>query len=338
MAVNQFLTFGVAGGANVIDQVTYSGLAARGSGFQAGTALSAQLNKVWRQSSIMAAVIGQLIADKSGQDAIDDGTTATLLANLQTAIQSVVAPTFSAVQGTRKNLKIAAIGVNNTNVVVTVDELMLETAGGLYKTVKNLNLTINSAGTVGQPLSLSTGVLAASTFYHVWVWHNGTTTTATIDPSATAPTAPAGYTNGYRARVGAVVTDSSGNKYLMQTLQVDNVAQYVPLLSSNTASAPVAQSGTVGTINSSLVSSSLVGLIPSTSTRADFGVAIASSGSAQISSSSVPAITGGAGITFQSAPGNMNMRQWLTLESMNVYVASVGSANRVTINGWEDAL
>jgi hypothetical protein len=85
MAVNNFLPFGTAGGANVIDQVTYSGLAARSAGFSSGTAQSAQLNKVWRQSSIMAAVLAQLIVDRTGADAIDDGTTSTLLANLKSA-------------------------------------------------------------------------------------------------------------------------------------------------------------------------------------------------------------------------------------------------------------
>lgn len=66
MAANDFLVFGGGAGANVITQVSYSGLAARTSGFQSGVANSGQLNKVWRQSSIMAAVLGQFIADQTG--------------------------------------------------------------------------------------------------------------------------------------------------------------------------------------------------------------------------------------------------------------------------------
>ncbi|QYY30227.1 hypothetical protein K2O51_22915 [Cupriavidus pinatubonensis] len=85
MATNDFLVFGGGAGANVITQVTYSGLAARTAGFSSGVAQSAQLNKVWRQSSIMSAVLAQFIADNTGLDALDDGTTATLLANLKTA-------------------------------------------------------------------------------------------------------------------------------------------------------------------------------------------------------------------------------------------------------------
>ncbi|WP_198389686.1 hypothetical protein [Burkholderia ubonensis] len=89
MATNDFLAFGGGGAANVIDQATYAALAARLTGFQSGTAQSAQLNKVWRQSSIMAAVVAQFAADYSGQNSTDDGTTPTLEANLIAAIRNV---------------------------------------------------------------------------------------------------------------------------------------------------------------------------------------------------------------------------------------------------------
>ncbi|GAA7771015.1 hypothetical protein HpMS107_56930 [Helicobacter pylori] len=85
---NDFLVFGGDPAANVIDQPTYAALLARVTGFQAGVALSAQLNKVWRQSSIMAAVLAQFSTDLTGQSAVDDGTTATLLANLKVALRT----------------------------------------------------------------------------------------------------------------------------------------------------------------------------------------------------------------------------------------------------------
>lgn len=86
MANNDFLPFAGGAGSNVLTQSAYAALAARTAGFSAGTAQSPQLNKVWRQSSIMSAVLAQLIVDNTGQDAIDDGTTATLLANLKSAV------------------------------------------------------------------------------------------------------------------------------------------------------------------------------------------------------------------------------------------------------------
>ncbi|AOK32159.1 MULTISPECIES: hypothetical protein [Burkholderia] len=91
MANNDFLPFGAAGSANVIDQATYTALSERMFGFKSGIAQSAQLNKVWRQSSIMAAVLAQFIVDQTGRDAIDDGTTATLEANLLAGIRKAAA-------------------------------------------------------------------------------------------------------------------------------------------------------------------------------------------------------------------------------------------------------
>jgi len=88
MPTNDFLPFGTAVGANVMTQADYLALTARSNGFSAGTAASAQLNKAWRQSSIIASMLAQFIADQSGQNAIDDGTTATLEANLLIAIRA----------------------------------------------------------------------------------------------------------------------------------------------------------------------------------------------------------------------------------------------------------
>lgn len=85
---NDFLPFAVDGSANVLPQTQYAALAAIAQGFQAGTAQSAACNKAWRQSTIMAAVVAQFIVAETGQPAIDDGTTATLLGNLQSAVQN----------------------------------------------------------------------------------------------------------------------------------------------------------------------------------------------------------------------------------------------------------
>lgn len=90
MATNDFLPFGTGPGANVITQPTYSSLAARGTGFQSGIAQSAQLNKVWRQSGFMSAMLGQFIADNAGGlNAVDDGNIANLEAAFRLAIQGV---------------------------------------------------------------------------------------------------------------------------------------------------------------------------------------------------------------------------------------------------------
>lgn len=84
-----FLPFAAAAGANVISQSAYSTLGALSTGFSAGIASSDQLNKVWRQSSIMAAVIANLIADATGNTVIDDGTTATIIGNLALTLRGL---------------------------------------------------------------------------------------------------------------------------------------------------------------------------------------------------------------------------------------------------------
>lgn len=90
MTIEQdFIPFAVGGSANVISQATYAAdTTLTQGGFTAGIATSAQLNKVWRQSSIMAAVIASFIVAETGQTAIDDGTTATLLANFTNAVNA----------------------------------------------------------------------------------------------------------------------------------------------------------------------------------------------------------------------------------------------------------
>ncbi|HDL8415782.1 TPA: tail fiber protein [Yersinia enterocolitica] len=68
-------------------QAEYEALAARSGGFSSGVAKSEQLNKVWRQSSFMASVLADFIAARSGNDVLDNGNTATLLASLELAIK-----------------------------------------------------------------------------------------------------------------------------------------------------------------------------------------------------------------------------------------------------------
>lgn len=142
MATNDFLTFAGSAGSNVITQAAYAALAAQQTGFQAGVANSAQLNKVWRQSSIMAAVLGQFIADYSGQNAVDDGTTATLETNLKSAINAagITAPQFdnSTKQATTAFVRqfgssfagVTALAGNNTIPVSNAGQLIVVGGGG----------------------------------------------------------------------------------------------------------------------------------------------------------------------------------------------------------------
>jgi hypothetical protein len=117
MATNDFQVFAPGPSANVIDTATYTALAARLTGFQAGLAQSNQANKVLRQSSIIAAMIAQFIVDKAGVNAVDDGTIATLENNFIAALQS---PTMGRIRlQANLNLYVSASGNDSTNTGLT---------------------------------------------------------------------------------------------------------------------------------------------------------------------------------------------------------------------------
>ncbi|WP_312731443.1 glycine-rich domain-containing protein [Atlantibacter hermannii] len=86
MPTNNFKPFATGAGANVLSQADYESLAALSSGFQAGKASSAQINKALRQGAVMASVLAQYIADSSGNDVLDNGNTAAILASLKSGL------------------------------------------------------------------------------------------------------------------------------------------------------------------------------------------------------------------------------------------------------------
>ncbi|ECY3371278.1 hypothetical protein AU588_07885 [Salmonella enterica subsp. enterica serovar Agona] len=73
MAINNFKPFATAANANVTSQTDWESLPALLSGFMAGKASSAQVNKAIRQASFIAAALAQYTANKSGQDVLDNG-------------------------------------------------------------------------------------------------------------------------------------------------------------------------------------------------------------------------------------------------------------------------
>lgn len=111
MAINQILPFGTVSGANVLAPADYQALAARLAGFSAGTAKSKELNTVWRQASFVAAMIGQYVADKAGQDVLDNGDLAALQAKFVAALAASPAltgtPTAPTPAATDKSTRIA---------------------------------------------------------------------------------------------------------------------------------------------------------------------------------------------------------------------------------------
>lgn len=89
MATNDFKPFATGAGANVTPQADWEALPALLSGFTAGKASSAKINKALRQSTVMASVLAQFISDSAGVDVLDNGNTAQILANLNTGMTAL---------------------------------------------------------------------------------------------------------------------------------------------------------------------------------------------------------------------------------------------------------
>lgn len=85
MATNNFKAFALDPNANVTPQADWEALPALQSGFTAGKASSAQVNKAIRQATTIAALVGQFIAN-SGVDALDNGDVSSLVTKFTNAI------------------------------------------------------------------------------------------------------------------------------------------------------------------------------------------------------------------------------------------------------------
>ena len=85
MATNNFKAFALDPNANVMSQADWEALPALLSGFTAGKAASAQVNKAIRQATTIGALIGQFIAN-SGADALDNADVNGLVTKFKNAL------------------------------------------------------------------------------------------------------------------------------------------------------------------------------------------------------------------------------------------------------------
>ena len=108
MAKNNFKPFATGAGANVMSQADWEALPALLSGFTAGKASSAQVNKAIRQASFIAAALAQYTANKSGLDVLDDGDLNGFISKMGTAFGK----DFQALDATLTALAGLATGAN----------------------------------------------------------------------------------------------------------------------------------------------------------------------------------------------------------------------------------
>lgn len=108
MATNNFKPFATAANANVTAQADWEALPALLSGFTAGKASSAQVNKAIRQASFIAAALAQYTANKSRLDVLDDGDLNGFISKMGTAFGK----DFQALDATLTALARLATGAN----------------------------------------------------------------------------------------------------------------------------------------------------------------------------------------------------------------------------------
>ncbi len=126
MAVNEFKTFATGENANVISQAEFDDMAARDVGFETGIARSEQLNKVWRQASVIAHVIGEFIADSNDEDVVDDGDTVSLKKKLKSALLT----------NAREAIPEASLAISGTTKLSNATDSDSETVAATSKAVK----------------------------------------------------------------------------------------------------------------------------------------------------------------------------------------------------------
>ena len=138
MAVVEYLPVATGGSANIDSQVNFAGSTYQINGVQPGLAQSKQANKLWRQSSVIGAMIANFIANNTGANVLDDGNVTALLTNFQTALGasiSLVGLTQPTQPFGDRSTKIA-----NTNFVqLACDPLAASISTNNSQTVANTN-------------------------------------------------------------------------------------------------------------------------------------------------------------------------------------------------------
>lgn len=290
MATNNFKAFATANGANVTAQSDYEALTALLTGFQSGKASSAQINKAIRQSSTIAAVVAQYIANNSGNDVLDNGDTSAILANLLLAVQSsaktAILPVLTGVIGETRNLRMI-ISTPTATGNITADEIILGTSvGGSQYRLGNFNQVINLAttGPGGMDVgSINNGYVAIYAIFNPSTGKSallGFDATNTVAAEAySGNSMPAGYTASalvsvWRVASGSLVVGyqldrevSIGRSILMTTSSYSssltapwNPLDISPIVPPNTKWVEIDMAGVTGT-NSAFYSSGITGAV-----------------------------------------------------------------------------
>lgn len=111
-----YLPFATGVGANVVNQATYAAAPWVSSGFETGLAESQELNKVWRQASMVAAAIANFVSNQLNIAVLDDGDLTNLITEFTAAVTGVLPGRIVTASTTLTLLSTDyAIGLNRTS-------------------------------------------------------------------------------------------------------------------------------------------------------------------------------------------------------------------------------
>lgn len=193
---------------NIETQANYLTDTKRTNGFPSGIVTSLLANKIWRQGTAMAAVIGQFIANTTGISVADDGTTTTNIASLVLANKGY----------SGANQRPITSNPSTTSITVAVGG-----SGGIWLGTTLTKTTAGAWVAGGNQPGMGTSLtIAASTWYFVFLAIINGQPDVFFDTSVTGAHAPTGTTT--IVRVGSFATDSS--VHILQFVQVENRFKY----------------------------------------------------------------------------------------------------------------
>ncbi|MCC8383611.1 hypothetical protein GPY51_06280 [Photorhabdus laumondii subsp. laumondii] len=121
---NDFKAFSIGNNANVVSQEAYEESRSLKTGFPPADITIHLLNKVLRQSSTISSVIANFIATQSGNDILDDGDIAKLIAQLNSALEQKITTTVPNASLTQQGIIQLTDKTGNSNTLAATQKLV----------------------------------------------------------------------------------------------------------------------------------------------------------------------------------------------------------------------
>ncbi|WP_244866531.1 phage tail protein [Photorhabdus heterorhabditis] len=121
---NDFKTFSIKDGANVVDQNSYENSPELQTGFPPDGLTTHILNKALRQSSTISSVVADFIATESDSDVLDDGNTTKLTAQLNKALEQKITTKIPDASLIQKGIVQLTDIIGNSNTLAATQKLV----------------------------------------------------------------------------------------------------------------------------------------------------------------------------------------------------------------------